>query len=109
MQKIIMSLLIKKFDQIRITDVDSVGGKNASLGEMFTQLSSKGILVPDGFATTAYAFRYFLEYNSINDILKKLLDNLDRKNFSNLKTIGSQARKLILNAQLPENLTNAIK
>jgi pyruvate,water dikinase len=46
MQKIIMSLLIKKFDQIRITDVDSVGGKNASLGEMFTQLSSKGILVP---------------------------------------------------------------
>jgi pyruvate,water dikinase len=109
MQKIIMSLLIKKFDQIRITDVDSVGGKNASLGEMFTQLSSKGILVPDGFATTAYAFRYFLEYNCINDILKKLLDNLDRKNFSNLKTIGSQARKLILNAQLPENLTNAIK
>lgn len=104
-----MSLLIKKFDQIRIADVDSVGGKNASLGEMFTQLSSKGILVPDGFATTAYAFRYFLEYNSINDLLKKLLDNLDRKNFSNLKTIGSQARKLILNAQLPENLTNAIK
>ena len=104
-----MSPLIKKFDEIRITDVDSVGGKNASLGEMFNQLSSKGISVPDGFATTAYAFRLFLDFNSISNVLKELMDKLDRQTFSNLKEIGFQARALIMNARMPDNLTNAIK
>ena len=104
-----MALLIKKFTEICITDVDSVGGKNASLGEMFNQLSSQGVSVPDGFATTAYAFRFFLDFNSIVDDLKNLMGKLDKRGFSNLKEIGSQARGLIMNAQIPDNLSSAIK
>jgi len=104
-----MEVLIKKIDEIHIADVDSVGGKNASLGEMFNQLSSKGVSVPDGFATTAYAFRFFLDFNSIVDDLKNLMSQLDKSGFSNLKQIGSQARGLIMNAHMPENLSSAIK
>jgi len=99
---------IKKFSEIHITDVPSVGGKNASLGEMFNELSSKGIVIPNGFATTASAFRYFLEYNSIADPLKSLLDTLDTKTFKNLKEIGAKARSIIENAKMPEDLSKQI-
>ena len=58
---------IKWFREIRITDVDSVGGKNASTGEMISQLSPKGILIPDGFAITAQAYWYFIKENNITD------------------------------------------
>ena len=64
-----MKDLIKLFKNIGIADVPSVGGKNASLGEMFVKLADKGVPVPDGFATTANAFRYFLETNKLNDPL----------------------------------------
>ena len=101
-------MLIKKFRDIHISDVPSVGGKNASLGEMFNELSSKGIVIPDGFATTASAFRYFLEYNSIAIPLKKLLDSLDTKTFKNLKETGARARSLIENAKMPGDLSNEI-
>jgi len=104
-----MALLIKNFNEINIKDVNSVGGKNASLGEMFNHLSASGISIPDGFATTAFAFRFFLEYNSISNHLKILMDKLDRKTYSNLKEIGAQARETILSSYIPENLSNAIK
>lgn len=99
---------IKKFSEIHITDVPSVGGKNASLGEMFNELSSKGIAIPNGFATTAAAFRYFLDYNSITDPLKKLLDTLDTQTFRNLKEIGAKARSIMEEAKMPEDLSNEI-
>ncbi len=99
---------IKKFSEIHITDVPSVGGKNASLGEMFNELSSKGIAIPNGFATTASAFRYFLDYNSITTPLKKLLDTLDINTFKNLKEIGAKARSIIENANMPNDLSNEI-
>lgn len=108
-QNIFMSLLIKKFNEIRITDVASVGGKNASLGEMFSQLSSKGIAVPDGFATTAHAFCCFLDFNGIVKELKELMQNLDKKTFKNLKETGEKARNLIMNATIPGNIVSAIK
>ena len=101
-------MYIKKFNQIHISDVPSVGGKNASLGEMFNELSSKGIVIPDGFATTASAFRYFLDYNAITARLKTLLDTLDTTTFKNLKEIGAEARSIIEEARIPQDLSGEI-
>jgi pyruvate,water dikinase len=103
-----MNTYIKKFKDISIADIAAVGGKNASLGEMFSRLSSKGISVPDGFASTAFAFIEFLEHNALPGKLNALMQQLDRKNYSNLKEIGAQARKLMLDAKLPEKLKEAI-
>jgi pyruvate,water dikinase len=91
-----MELHIKKFSEIGIKDVGIVGGKNASLGEIYNQLTSKGVTIPNGFATTSYAFWEFLKNNKIEKPLKQLLTKLDRKDYSNLETIGQQARDLIL-------------
>ena len=103
-----MKELIKPFSQIGIQDVPLVGGKNASLGEMFNKLADKGVPVPDGFATTSQAFRYFLTVNQLNDPLSKLMQKLDRKGYSNLQDIGKQARTLILNANLSDDLKTEI-
>lgn len=93
-----MKSYIRKFSEIGITDVESVGGKNASLGEMYNELTSKGVRIPNGFATTSYAFWEFLKENNIQKPLENLLNQLDRKSFANLEDIGKQARELILNA-----------
>jgi len=103
-----MENFIKKFSDISIKDIAEVGGKNASLGEMFTALTPKGLLVPDGFAITASAFRYFLGYNHITQRLNRLLQQLDKKSFSNLEAIGQQARTLILQGAFPIDLQMAI-
>ncbi|MDR3716405.1 MAG: phosphoenolpyruvate synthase [Puia sp.] len=103
-----MDTYIKKFCDIGIADVPVVGGKNASLGEMFSRLSAKGIRVPDGFATTATAFWYFLDTNKIREPLQTLLGQLDRKEFTNLSDIGRRARVLILNAEIPQDLAAQI-
>jgi len=103
-----MSVYIKKFQEITINDIALVGGKNSSLGEMFNRLSSKGILVPDGFATTADAFWYFMDYNNLKQPLQTLLKELDKKSYSNLKEVGSKARQMILNAGIPGDLQSAI-
>jgi pyruvate,water dikinase len=101
--------IIKKFSEIRINDSAEVGGKNSSLGEMFSQLSSKGIRIPNGFATTALAFRNFLDQNKLNDRLKELMDELDKKDYSNLDKIGEQAREMMLSGTIPDSLKEAIK
>jgi pyruvate,water dikinase len=103
-----MQLFIKKFSEISIRDAGEVGGKNSSLGEMFTQLSNRGIKVPDGFATTASAIDYFLHYNRLNQPLLKLMALLDKEDFSNLKEIGLKARQLVLAAQIPNDLIQVI-
>lgn len=103
-----MNRYIKKFDQIRSSDIPSVGGKNASLGEMFTQLSGKGILVPDGFAITSFAFEEFLSFNYLQAPLQDLLLRLDRKTFLNLRDTGRLARKLLMDAIVPIPLRQAI-
>ena len=59
--------LVLPFEQLRMTDVESVGGKNASLGEMISQLAASGVRVPGGFATTAHAFREFLKFNDLTE------------------------------------------
>jgi len=103
-----MQKFIKKFNEIGIADVPTVGGKNSSLGEMFTQLSSKGIRVPDGFATTAFAFWTFLDCNKLWESLQQLLSTLDKENFSNLKEVGARARALISAAKIPDEISKDI-
>ena len=103
-----MNTYIKKFSEIGIEDISTVGGKNASLGEMYSKLSSKGIAVPDGFAYTVSAFKSFLTINQLDIPIKKLMLQLDKVNYSNLKEIGASARKLIMNATLTKELENNI-
>ena len=96
-----MNLYIKKFNEISLADIGIVGGKNSSLGEMFNKLSSKGIQVPNGFATTTFAFEEFLTHNSLHSPLYDLMQKLDRGKYINLKAIGLQARELLLKASMP--------
>ncbi|MBF2054473.1 MAG: phosphoenolpyruvate synthase [Candidatus Sericytochromatia bacterium] len=92
----------RAFAEISLTDLEEVGGKNASLGEMFQKLGAKGIRVPDGFATTSAAYWALLDGNGIRQPLVDLLQQLDREHFSNLHAIGVQARALMLQARMPE-------
>lgn len=103
-----MGNYIKKFSEISIADIAEVGGKNASLGEMFTQLTAKGLLIPNGFAVTVSAFRYFMKYNGLEEKLHVLMAGLDKVNFSNLSKTGAKARKLILDGIMPADLQMAV-
>jgi pyruvate, water dikinase len=96
------------FNQIGINDIAKVGGKNASLGEMYNELNPKGIGVPNGFALTANAFRHFCKQNDIVQKLNVLLLSLDKANFSNLSSIGKMARNLILSGTFPAEIIDAI-
>ena len=100
--------LILWFEDIGIEDVPLVGGKNASLGEMYQNLTSKGVAVPHGFAITAYAYRYLLKSAGLEDEIKKALDGLDTHDMKNLQERGEAARNVILNAEFPEDLKEAI-
>jgi phosphoenolpyruvate synthase/pyruvate phosphate dikinase len=102
-------MLIKKFKTIGIRDIPSVGGKNASLGEMYNQLVSKGIHIPNGFATTSSAFWKFLKENRIQQPLENIMSGLDKNEYTNLGMIGERARSLILNGQFSETFTAAIE
>lgn len=101
-------MLVKPFNKISIRDTPEVGGKNSSLGEMITTLQASGIRVPDGFATTSEAFWLFLDDNGLREPLQKLMDSLDRKNFSNLREAGRQAREMIMKAKMPPQLIKEI-
>jgi pyruvate, water dikinase len=103
-----MQTLVKKFKDITLADLPVVGGKNASLGEMFSKLQPKGIAVPDGFATTAVAFWTFLDENGLRERLKELLAALDTQTFTSLGEIGAKARAMISKATMPEAIGNAV-
>ncbi len=92
------------FNEISMKDIALVGGKNASLGEMYQNLTQKGINVPNGFAITAYAFRQFLKFNHLEGELKDLLQIIDPEDIKNLEEIGKEVRQLILNAKIPPEL-----
>ena len=96
------------FNQISITDIAKVGGKNASLGEMYNQLNPIGINIPNGFAITAEGYRLFCESNYLEKPLEDLLFSLDKKEYSNLSNIGQKARNLILLATIPEEIRDEI-
>ena len=97
------------FNRLRNSDVQRVGGKNASLGEMLSQLSASGIRVPDGFATTADAFRQFLHHNGLVERIAKRLQQLDVEDLPALEAAGTQIRGWVENGALPEALESAIR
>jgi pyruvate, water dikinase len=96
------------FEEVGIQDIPLVGGKNASLGEMIRQLIPQGINVPTGFATTAYAFDYFIDRAGLEVKLRQVFVDLDIEDVQNLRERGKQARTLILNTPFPQELEAAI-
>lgn len=101
--------LLLWFDQCGIQDVPIVGGKNASLGEMIQHLTPKGIRIPNGFATTAHAYREFLRGSGLETKLRKLFAGLSVDNLAQLRSVGSQARSMVLDAPFPDDLAAAIR
>src|SRR5499427_2535429 len=97
------------FDHLRMTDADKVGGKNASLGEMISQLASGGVRVPGGFATTAFAFREFLEQDGLKARIDRALDALDVDDVAALARTGKEIRGWIGSARLPAALEQDIR
>lgn len=96
------------FKEIRIKDIPLVGGKNASLGEMYSNLRQRGINIPDGFAVTSEAYRFFVRYNNLEEKFKKILKGLDTGNMRNLAERGYRIRQAILAGEFPEGLQNEI-
>src|SRR5438067_9224356 len=97
------------FDHLRMTDTDKVGGKNASLGEMISQLASGGVRVPGGFATTAFAFREFIHEGGLKDRIDAVLDSLDVDDVATLAREGAKIRGSITSAKLPTKLERDIR
>jgi len=96
------------FNKLRMTDLESVGGKNASLGEMLSQLSAAGIRVPDGFATTAVAFRDFLDAGDLRGRIDAALNRLDVEDVRALAEVGARIRGWVVETPLPAQLENEI-
>lgn len=96
------------FDEIGIADVPLVGGKNASLGEMYRELTSKGVKIPNGFAITAYAYQYLLTKAKIKDDIKRILSDLNVHNLKNLYDHGRRVREVISHAEFPPELREEI-
>ncbi len=104
-----MSSYIRFFEKIDHKQNKEVGGKNASLGEMYKELSTKGINIPNGFATTAEAFWHFINKNELKKPIQEQLSKLNKKNFDNLKDIGKAIRQKIMKAEMPDDLSKEIK
>lgn len=96
------------FEELSIKDVPSVGGKNASLGEMYCKLKKQGILVPNGFATTSSAYNYFLEQSGLKKQIKNILKDLNTHDIRNLMDRGKMVRKIILESELPNDFKKEI-
>jgi len=97
------------FKNLTIKDIPLVGGKNASLGEMYSKLTSKGLPVPNGFALTAEVYWRFLKENKIDKKIKEVLKDLDVKNVHALSVAGLKVRKIILSADFPKDIADDIK
>ncbi|PMB06303.1 phosphoenolpyruvate synthase [Fischerella thermalis CCMEE 5273] len=107
-QNVKQQALVLPLDAVGIADIPLVGGKNASLGEMIQQLQSKGVKVPTGFATTAYAYRFFIQGAGLETKLREIFADLDVEDVNNLRQCGKQARTLMLQTPFPEELEKAI-
>ena len=101
--------LVVPFEQLRMTDVEVVGGKNASLGEMISQLASTGVRVPGGFATTAHAFRQFLQHDGLAERIRARLETLDTEDTRALAVAGAEIRDWITATPFPAELDAAIR
>ena len=102
------SALVVPFESLRMSDVDSVGGKNASLGEMISQLPA-GVIVPTGFATTAHAFRVFLKQDNLDKRIEEALKQLDSENVNELSKTGAAIRSWIMTQAFSQAFENDIR
>src|SRR5688572_20137692 len=100
--------LVLDLAEVRMSDVATVGGKSASLGEMISQLGAAGVRVPGGFATTAHAFREFLSQNGLAERISQRLKRLDAEDVKALAEAGREIRELILKQPFPRALESAI-
>jgi pyruvate,water dikinase len=101
--------LVVPFEQLRMTDVEVVGGKNASLGEMISQLAASGVRVPGGFATTAHAFRQFLSHGGLTDKINARLAALDTDDVKALAVAGAEIRGWVIDAPFPADFEQAVR
>jgi pyruvate,water dikinase len=101
--------LVVPLQELRAHDVNTVGGKNSSLGEMISQLALAGVRVPDGFATTAHAFIEFLKQDGLVNRINTALDNLNVDDVRALAQTGAQIRQWVINTPLPKNLEDSIR
>ena len=105
-------IFISFFNEISINDTQKVGGKNSSLGEMYNNLANKDIRVPNGFALTCEAYRYFITHNNLENQIKYHLDRLENSKTNQndmIKKVGNDIRNLIKQADFPSNLIEEIK
>ncbi|MFZ2150152.1 MAG: phosphoenolpyruvate synthase [Minisyncoccia bacterium] len=103
------NVFVKWYNEVGIADVPYVGGKNAALGEMFSNLVPLGVSIPDGFALTADAYRHFFKQTGLDAKIKEILSDLDTHNIKNLQIRGKKVREEILKSNLPEDLNEAIR
>jgi len=99
---------VKFFRELSIKDVPQVGGKNASLGEMYGQLTKQGLKIPNGFATTAWAYDYFLESTGLKKRIREILKGLDTRDVRDLMKRGAEIRKIIIEADFSKDFAQAI-
>ncbi len=96
------------FNELTNKDVPLVGGKNASLGEMYQKLTKKGVNIPNGFATSSHAYNEFLEESGAKEKIRKVLADLDTHDIRNLMTRGAKVRRIIMRAKFPKHLGEEI-
>ncbi|MGB8714360.1 MAG: PEP/pyruvate-binding domain-containing protein, partial [Onishia taeanensis] len=103
-----MNQYIEWFDQLGMNDVERVGGKNASLGEMISNLANAGVSVPGGFATTAHAYREFLAHDGLNERINQALARLDVDDVEALAKTGAEIRQWVIDTPLPPSFEAAL-
>lgn len=103
-----MNKFIVELSQVGIDDIETVGGKNASLGEMIQNLSSLGINIPNGFVVTVAAYREFLRYNNLESTIRHIINSIDHQNIESLRRGGQQVRLLLQNGRFPKEMSELI-
>ncbi|TAN33012.1 phosphoenolpyruvate synthase [Patescibacteria group bacterium] len=102
-------MYIRWFKELGIKDIPSVGGKTASLGEMYNNLTANGVAVPNGFALTADAYRLFLREDKLDKKIKEILNKTDGKNVKSLAAAGAKIRQMVLSAEFPGIIADELK
>src|SRR5256714_6223511 len=102
------SPFILPLNQVGINDIDKVGGKNASLGEMIQNLASLGINIPNGFVITVAAYRKFLQENNLEETIRTIVNTIDYNNIISLRRVGLEVRQLLRNSRFPRDLSEMI-
>src|ERR1051326_6257819 len=103
-----MNKYILELSQVGINDIEKVGGKNASLGEMIQNLTALGINIPNGFVVTVNAYRDFLESNHLESPIRNIIDSIEYESIKSLRRSGQQIRLLLKNGRFPKEMSERI-